>query len=191
VVTLDNDEPHIIANMLKFVYGKVYDDGSDTISVYTSDTPGRTPSKAVRVNSSSVSSPLALIKASELDSIDAPLTDAKMFTIGTKYGIPALRRVAKTKYLAAMPDTWNSASFVASLKVLYEEATETDHAMKDIAVEAAGEHARELLGREEFLSLCKENGEIAVNVMKTALMDPLKQPCASCRAMCSRTSTWV
>jgi hypothetical protein len=116
---------------------------------------------------------------------------AKMYVIGKEYNIQALKDVAETEYRVCLPDMWESTSFVASLKLLYEEATETDHAMKGIAVKVAGEQARELLSIEELVSLCKENGGIAVDVMKPSLMDPLKQPCDNCRAMCSRPSTSV
>ena len=164
-VNFDDDEPEVVANMLRFLYGKGYDDGNNTTTFGVSETYTSTPSKAVRTYTSSAPSAPVLTTARGQDSIGPPLMNAKMYAIGKKYDIQALKVVAQMKYRAVLPDMWKSTSFIASLKLLYEEATDTDHAMKDIAIQLAGQHARELLGIEEFVKLCKENGEITVDVM--------------------------
>ena len=45
------------------------------------------------------------------------------------------------KYKESLPSGWNSASFVASLKLMYELTPESDRLLKDVAIKAAGENA--------------------------------------------------
>lgn len=68
--------------------------------------------------------------------------------------------------------------FVASLKLLYEETLEDDRLLKDVAIKTAGKHAIELYGRDDFNTLCREQGEIALDALKASLVSllPLK-PC--------------
>jgi hypothetical protein len=68
------------------------------------------------------------------------------------------------------PNHWNSAPFVASLKLVYEETLENDRPLKDLAVKTAAKHAKELTDRGEFASLCKENAEITFDVLKASLI---------------------
>lgn len=48
---------------------------------------------------------------------------------------------------------------------------DNDRALKDVAMKSAGEHARKLLDRREFVDLCKIKGDIAVDVLKASLLN--------------------
>ena len=55
--------------------------------------------------------------------------------------IPSLKELSMIKYKESLPSGWNSASFVASLKLMYELTPESDRLLKDVAIKAAGENA--------------------------------------------------
>ena len=65
---------------------------------------------------------------------------------------------------------------VNSLKLMYEETMEKDRTLKDVAVKTAGDHVKELVNREEFVDLCKANGEVDFDILKASLTPSLK-PC--------------
>ena len=41
--------------------------------------------------------------------------------------------------------------------------------LKDVDIKAASERSKELMGRGEFMTLCKEKGEITFDVLKESL----------------------
>ncbi|EHK99475.1 hypothetical protein M7I_4632 [Glarea lozoyensis 74030] len=98
------------------------------------------------------------------------LNNALAFVLGDKYDVSGFKNLAKAKYEAALPDYWNSASFVDSLKLLYEASPDSERDLRDIAVKAAGNHARELMDHGEFCALCKANAEIAFDVLAASLV---------------------
>ena len=53
---------------------------------------------------------------------------------------------------------------------MYDELPESDRLLKDVAIKAAASHIKELADRGEFAELCKENGEIAFDVLKAAMI---------------------
>ena len=90
--------------------------------------------------------------------------------------IQPLKDLAKKKYADVVAYRWNSAEFVQSLKMMYEETVETDRPLKDVAVNVAAKHAKQLVDRGEFVELCKENGELAFDILKTSLELTEPQP---------------
>jgi hypothetical protein len=100
---------------------------------------------------------------------EALLMNAKVYVIAEKYDVGALKTLATKKYKEVLPRTWNSPSFIASLALLYDETPDTDCLLREVALNAAGEHAKDLVDRGEFAGLCRERGEIAFDVLKASL----------------------
>jgi len=125
-------------------------------------------------------SPSAVAKTpdAELSFNAALLVNAKVYIIADKYDLQDLKALAKNKYEEVVPENWNSTTFVASLKLLYEDILESDRLLKYVAVETAGEHAKELVDRGEFVALCSEHGELAFDVLKSSLKHPKVVKCA-------------
>lgn len=101
----------------------------------------------------------------------ALLVNAKVYVIAEKYDIPQLKRLARHKYEEVLLEAWNSSEFVESLRLIYEgipEQPKVDE-LWQVAMKTAGKHAKELLDRGEFLSLCKEKGEVATDILKASL----------------------
>lgn len=93
----------------------------------------------------------------------------RVFVMAEKYDIPALKTLAKTKFEAAVSTEWNTCALSVSLRLMYDELPESDRLLKDVAIQAAASHAKELADRGEFAALCKENGYIAFDVFKASL----------------------
>jgi hypothetical protein len=102
---------------------------------------------------------------------DDPQTDllmqsVKIYVIGEKYDVPTLKHYAKWKFDDAIHSKWNAKSFAAALKLMYEETPDKDRLLKDMAIDAAGYHMKELLASEDFAAVCQENGQIAFEILK-------------------------
>lgn len=102
--------------------------------------------------------------------LGAPFLNAQVYAIAEQFDIPSLKQLAKDKYAEVVPAEWNSASFVASLQLMYELTPESDRLLKEVALKTAGEHCTELVDRSDFVQLCKNNGEISVDVLKASLV---------------------
>jgi len=80
--------------------------------------------------------------------------------------------LAKKKYEEVISGRkWNSTSFVASLKLLYEETLGNDRLLKDVAIKTAQEYIKDLCDRGDFATLCRETGEIAFDILKASLTE--------------------
>lgn len=114
----------------------------------------------------------------------ALVTNAKVYILAEQYDVQLLKHIALNKYGEILPHTWNSISFVESLRLIYDgtpDGTEMDM-LRKAATQVAGEHAKELMRREEFRALCKERGDIASDVMEATWapkQEPQQPPSAS------------
>ena len=75
------------------------------------------------------------------------------------------------KYTKVLRTAWNSLAFVESLKIIYEGTPQTSKMddLRALVAKEAGIHTKELLDSAEFSALCTENGEIAMDVFRSAL----------------------
>jgi hypothetical protein len=193
-IDLQEDEPEIVANMIKFLYKDSYEDGNEstataattgsTTAAKTSEAKGK---KAQKVQSqrktpqtSTPQSSTSTEASKTVESAEAVLINTKVYIIGDKYDIQPLKDLAAKKYGEALLNHWNSAPFVASLKLVYEETLENDRPLKDLAVKTAAKHAKELTDRDDFASLCKENAEITFDVLKASLKITPGSICPEC-----------
>ncbi|KAF7888120.1 uncharacterized protein EAF02_002661 [Botrytis sinoallii] len=116
---------------------------------------------------------IALIKETVFQVVDEFLEILticiRVFIIAEKYDIQVLKVLVKTKFEKAVFTEWNTISLSASLRLMYDELPESDRLLKDIAIQAAADHMEELADKGEFAKLCKEDGEIAYDVLKAFL----------------------
>ena len=99
------------------------------------------------------------------------ITHAKVYVLGEKWASKSLKALALIKYTQVPRTAWNSLAFVESLKIIYEGTPQTSKTddLRALAVKEAGIHTKELLDSAEFSTLCTENGEIAMDVFRSAL----------------------
>ncbi|TVY20479.1 hypothetical protein LARI1_G001841 [Lachnellula arida] len=172
-INLEDDQPEIVEKMLSYMYTSDYSDGRNS-TTSTKATSTTTPSRPVSSKHSTAAS------TSKAASSNAPLTNAQVFVIADKYDIQGLKALAKKKYEEVIAESWNCASFIASLKLLYEETLESGRALRDVAAKVAGQHAKELADRGEFAALCQEHGSISFDILKSSLTMTGPQ-CISCK----------
>ncbi|EKD20163.1 uncharacterized protein L3040_002878 [Drepanopeziza brunnea f. sp. 'multigermtubi'] len=170
-IDLDGNEPAVVEAMLKFMYTSDYPDGRED------DHGAATKAGALTATET----------APEIGG--ALLFNTKVYIIGEQLDVQPLKELAKNKFEEIIGDQWNSASFVASLKLLYEGTPEKDRLLKDVAIKTAGKRAKQLCDRGDFVTLCKEDGEIAFDVLKAVTKSTPKRTCPDClRPDCLRSN---
>ena len=148
---MDGNEPEIVECMVDFLYTSNYSDGRAV------DKPNVTPDARLTTGPSTRSSLSSPSRSSAGSKASGPLdTNVMVYFVADLLDIQELKELAKNKYEDALLDDWNSASFVASLKLLYEETIDADRTLKDVAIRAAGDHLEELLDHGDFVALCTE-----------------------------------
>jgi uncharacterized Zn ribbon protein len=171
IFDMADDDPESVERMISYMYTMDYEDGQDNevalvkdLDVFSSTKKVKNGRKSIRV------------------SMNPLLINTRVFIIGDKYDVKGLKDLAMTKYIAAISSYWNSASLVASLKLLYEETPTSERRLKDVAIKAAREHIKLLVDNEEFATLCKKQGEIAFDVLKASIipLEALEELCEGC-----------
>ena len=96
------------------------------------------------------------------------LVDAKMYTIGDKYSIKALKSLAKAKFSDALDAGWDIVSFPEVIETVYTTTPTSDRGLRDCLAPVLLEHKEELHRHEGFVSLVKNklsDGEFAMDVI--------------------------
>jgi hypothetical protein len=93
---------------------------------------------------------------------------AKVYVVAGRSDIPGLKELAASKYehVLTAGGLDLTASFSASLKLMYEQTMDNDRFLKYITMKYTIRMYKELLGIEGFATLCKEKGEIIVEILK-------------------------
>jgi len=100
----------------------------------------------------------------------ALIENVKVYILAEKYDISPLRYFAKQKYAELVSECWNGPAFIESLRLLYDEMTDINSVgIRQVAIKVAGEHVKVLLDNKDFLSLCREHGDIATDILKASL----------------------
>jgi len=96
------------------------------------------------------------------------VTNAKVYILGDKYDIPALKVVAARMYQAVAGDQRYRRTFTESLKLVYENTPAKKDKLRDVVVEAARENLAGLMARRDFRDLLQQNPEIALDILRAA-----------------------
>lgn len=97
------------------------------------------------------------------------LFHVKMYVVGGKYDIPALKELAKQKFENIATSEWNSASFSQAAAFLWANTLDADTLLREIVVKTATAHATELLERGEFVELMGNHGTLCLAVLRSQL----------------------
>lgn len=114
------------------------------------------------------------------------VTLSAIYVTAEKYDVQPLKTLAKDKFEAILATGWNSEHFVDSLKLIYDGTPDTAEpdSLRELAINTAAIHAKELMDRGEFLSLCKERGDIATDILRASVHQPAAETNASPRPVC-------
>lgn len=143
---MNDDEPSIVRKMMDFLYTLDYDDLSP-------------PSVMAEVAEQQQQAP-------ESDLGSFLLVNAKVYFIADKYELKGLKGLACTKYQRVLLNTWNAPIFIESACHVLENTMETDQLLRDVIVQVASDHAKELLNRGEFVEMLKNHGDIAAGILR-------------------------
>lgn len=190
VAKFPENDPIVMEKMIQYMYLGDYSDGRGNSSAAVAVAESSSGSARSRKETKRVEELGRKVETDDgpdyitkwpADWLGAPFLNAQVYAIAEQYDIPSLKQLAKSKYAEVVITEWNSASFVASLQLMYELTPESDRLLKEVALKTAGEHSKELVDRGEFVQLCKDHGEIAVDVLKASLIEGAKDTaCPSC-----------
>ncbi|KAI9791657.1 MAG: hypothetical protein M1835_000208 [Candelina submexicana] len=89
--------------------------------------------------------------ADDIDRITPLVLNARVYTIGERYDIWALKELAQQKFVArAKNGGWNSEDFSLAIREVYEWTTDEDQGLRQLLVTIAAEHIKALRDRGEF-----------------------------------------
>lgn len=140
---MNDDEPSIVHKMMDFLYTLEYDDRHSSIIAGAARPP-----------------------PSACDQDSSLLISAKVYVIADKYKLEALKEFARDKYLLVLASTWNTPAFPESACHVLENTMETDRLLRDVIVQVASKHVKDLLDRGEFVEMLKNHGDIAAEILR-------------------------
>ncbi len=96
---------------------------------------------------------------------------ARLYITAEKYNIQPLKDQVRTKFRDTLPETSLSSYFIESLEIIFDAIPQTcpPDPLRAIALKAAGQNARFLFANQEFVFLCKDNGEFATQILQVSL----------------------
>lgn len=84
------------------------------------------------------------------------LFNVQVYGIADKYGILALKSVAKEKFDKAVRTCWDMDDFAHVITEIYSSTPSTDRGLRDTVVDVAHEHIRALLEKDDFRGVLEE-----------------------------------
>ena len=75
---------------------------------------------------------------------------AKLYAMGTKYGIPSLKSTALSKFIVETEDTWNSQDFAEAIGIGFGSTIDSDRGLCDAIVAAILRHSAALTEQAEI-----------------------------------------
>lgn len=157
MIDLSDDDLEIVEIMIRFFYT-----GELTL-------PASTANPVSLLESNTTANTVSTDTITFVDTSNSLLICTNTYIMADRFAVRALKVAAKVKYESALVTGWHSATFAASLKLMFEETLPEDRLLKDVAVRFAGQKAKLLLDRGDFVILCKENSEISYEVMRATV----------------------
>ncbi|KAI0184039.1 hypothetical protein EV127DRAFT_351381 [Xylaria flabelliformis] len=146
IVDLPDDDPWAVKMMVHYFYHFEY----DTQSVMESS------------QNSSEATHDSFGEASQIPS--SLVLHAKIYALAEKYNICGLKDFALQEFKAAAAEHWATPGFLEAAREAYISTIEADRGLRDIVVATFHRHS-ELLNQEETLSVLKESGMLAYDLL--------------------------
>ncbi|KAH8591443.1 hypothetical protein B0O99DRAFT_719030 [Bisporella sp. PMI_857] len=95
----------------------------------------------------------------------------KVYAMAEKYDVQPLKHVAAQKYAKILPNALMTSQFIESLRIMYEDnsSAKVNDILRLEASKFAGRHAKQLMAKQEFVSLCRQKGDLATDVLRGML----------------------
>lgn len=113
------------------------------------------------------------------------LFNVQVYGIADKYGILALKSVAKEKFDKAVRTCWDMDDFAHVITEIYSSTPPTDRGLRGIVVDVAHEHIRALLEKDDFRGVLEETAGFAADVTQLMAQEAIsptvrKYRCPNC-----------
>ena len=183
IIDLSNHDPDVVERMVYFFYHGEYPglaQKPEPLASPTIETPDSTVLLVSEIDGSVLrkkskkKKKSGLINGAQSTDKIASVTDsavilhAHVYAIAEEFIVPLLKSYAAQKCEEAM-SVWNIVDFVEGLKIIYGIAIGSEHVLKEAVLRNAAEHTKDLCESSEFAALCKENGEVAFDILKASL----------------------
>ena len=148
MITLEEDEPEIVEKMIEFLYTAQCSNYLENVVALDTKLPS-TP------DSPSPKSQLVL-------------QSTKLYIIGDKYDISALKLYACNQFYTGLDVHWNMDIFVKCLELIYTQLPESDTGLKETALQFMnyGPRVDRLLEHSNFLEFNDKNGQVCADIFK-------------------------
>ena len=104
---------------------------------------------------------------------------AKLYAIGSSYGIEDLQETAAMKYEEVMKYEWNSADFARAIRIVYTTTPEEHRSLRDITADTILKHKDVLLAKEDI-----EAAVIGIDKLAYALLKGIRAMKSNPGPMC-------
>ncbi|EMC94017.1 hypothetical protein BAUCODRAFT_158650 [Baudoinia panamericana UAMH 10762] len=91
---------------------------------------------------------------------------AKMYALGSKYGIHSLQDAALGKFMKAATYAWNSEAFVVALRLVYTTTPENDKGLRNVATQTLLRHEDVLLRKGSMEKCMRSIDGLAYDLLK-------------------------
>ena len=154
---LQDGDSETIERMLLFCYIDDYDDGRDTKAEEKSQDPG--------------------IETLHLEELDEPVASRKpedwqiltnnilVYSIADKYGIDALKALAKKKFKSLMEKDTLPTNFSIVARDVFNSTPASDMGLRDLVVDKALDHLNSLTGDSAFIELLGEEAQLSCDLL--------------------------
>jgi hypothetical protein len=109
---------------------------------------------------------------------------AELYAIADKYGLPSLAGEAKSQFLNTTTSTsWDAQDFLNSIYSIYNLTPESDRGLRDVAINCARSHSRELFQgsvRELLQAVSLKVPDFAFDLLGSFIQTPVLGRCSTC-----------
>lgn len=118
--------------------------------------------------------------------VSAFKVNAEMCSLGDKYGIKGLQKVAAAKFQTALNKYKGTASesttLLGAISWAYSTTPDTDRTLRDIVFDLARHHWKSLIGRSDIKSFMTRHPSFVIDVVGKMCDPPYVGECNRCRA---------
>lgn len=162
-ITLEEDDPSTVGRMLLYLYSMDYSDDDASIPKDTTkakDFDFYLPTVVV-----SGTKDLNLIKKAKIQ-IARMIINIQVYALAEKYDIPALKALAKAKYIALSGPYIFVSNARDLIEAVFTTTPDQDLGLRAPLVVDCGIAVHEMLKDEGFVDMIKEHGDFAVKVLR-------------------------
>lgn len=92
---------------------------------------------------------------------------AKMYSIADKYDCSALKFKAKERFEITVKDCWDNGDFPDAVAQVYDSSLPSDQGLRKVLVDAANEHIKQLLPKQNFCDTLLDTVGFAAELVHT------------------------